>query len=296
MRKFLAGLFGVLLPLPVWAAAQDAKVPANTQEIKISVTPATAAAPPVSITLGARHGHVTPSNSGCTHTGGGNIDVQQPSPDTLIVTMTGIAVAVGSPAKDAVASMDFDLCQTFDVSFDDPKVKKAKVTVEGRVIGLLRGGGKCTKKGCCGGGSASQAEGCATLSCGPASIITVCAPPHDVAGCDSLSVNCHEGPVSGPISAGTYNLHATFGISASHPKSILPCKAASAEFAPDPALDPLWISYWEPFHGAAKKDFGYQLTIKVADDSASAEPEKKPEPEKVPAPEKKTDPKPLSLR
>jgi hypothetical protein len=40
--------------------------------------------------------------------------------------------------------------------------------------------------------------------------------------------------------------------------------AASAEFAPDPALDPLWISYWEPFHGAAKKDFGFQLTMKVA--------------------------------
>src|SRR5438309_1442384 len=124
MKKFLAGLFGMLLPLPVWAAAQDAKVPANTQEIKISVTPATAAAPPVSITLGNRHGHVTPSVSGCSHTGGGNIDVQQPTSDTLVVTMTGIAVAIPSPGKDAFAQMDFDLCQTFDVSFDDPKVKK----------------------------------------------------------------------------------------------------------------------------------------------------------------------------
>jgi len=43
-----------------------------------------------------------------------------------------------------------------------------------------------------------------------------------------------------------------------------PCKAASAEFAPEQALDPLWISYWEPFHGAAKKDFGFQITLKVA--------------------------------
>ena len=33
---------------------------------------------------------------------------------------------------------------------------------------------------------------------------------------------------------------------------------------PDPALDPLWISAWEPFHGAAKKDFGFQVTLKVA--------------------------------
>jgi hypothetical protein len=45
---------------------------------------------------------------------------------------------------------------------------------------------------------------------------------------------------------------------------VLPCKAASAEFAPEPALDPLWISYWEPFHGAQKKDFGFQVTIKVS--------------------------------
>jgi hypothetical protein len=29
----------------------------------------------------------------------------------------------------------------------------------------------------------------------------------------------------------------------------------------------LWISYWEPFHGAAKKDLGLQITIKVAPDT-----------------------------
>jgi hypothetical protein len=32
---------------------------------------------------------------------------------------------------------------------------------------------------------------------------------------------------------------------------------------PDPALDPLWISAFEPFHGAQKKDFGFRVTIKV---------------------------------
>ena len=53
------------------------------------------------------------------------------------------------------------------------------------------------------------------------------------------------------------------------PKTLLPCKAPSAEFAPDPALDPLWISYWEPFHGAAKKDFGFQVILKVSPDADS---------------------------
>ena len=69
--------------------------------------------------------------------------------------------------------------------------------------------------------------------------------------------------MSVPVKPGKYTLHQTFQVSATHPKSVLPCKAASAEFAPDPALDPLWISYWEPFHGANKKDFGFQITIRV---------------------------------
>src|SRR5262249_7699762 len=66
------------------------------------------AAPPVSITLYERHGHATPVRSGCVHTGGGNVDVQQPSPDTFVITMTGVAVAYPHP-HGSVASMTFDV-------------------------------------------------------------------------------------------------------------------------------------------------------------------------------------------
>ena len=90
--------------------------------------------------------------------------------------------------------------------------------------------------------------------------------PHAVAGGENLSLNDKAGPVSGPIGAGVHTLHQTWIVSAEHPKALLG-KAASAEFAPDPALDPLWISYKEPFHGASKKDFGLQITIKIADDT-----------------------------
>jgi len=51
-----------------------------------------------------------------------------------------------------------------------------------------------------------------------------------------------------------------------HP-TILPTKGPSAEFAPDPAIDPLWLSYKEPFHGAIKKDFGFQIILKVAEET-----------------------------
>src|SRR5262249_17364136 len=160
-------------------------------------------------------------------------------------------------------------CQAFEVSFDDPKVKKAKVTAEGRVIGLLRSGGKekCSGGDGCGGrggqgGSQGGGQGKraaapgngrrglappppppapgpppapaappgaapAALPAPPDGLVNLCVPPHSVAACEDLSVNCHEGPVSAPISAGQYSLHQTFAIQAAHPRG---CgKAASAE-------------------------------------------------------------------
>src|SRR5438105_8203415 len=98
--------------------------------------PPTPAGPAVTITLGARHGHVTPVRQGFTHTGGGNIDVAQPTPDAVVVTMTGVAVAGGHPCKDSVAALEFDLNQCLEIAFADPKVKRAKLTIEGRVTGL----------------------------------------------------------------------------------------------------------------------------------------------------------------
>jgi hypothetical protein len=216
------------------------------------------AGPAVTISLGSRHGHVTPLRQGFTHTGGGNIDVAQPAADTVIVTMTGVAVAGGHPCKDSVAALNFDLDQCFEVRFEDPKLKSAKLTLEARVIGLLRSHSK---------GNAEDGPACASVASGPVQILTVCAPPHSVCGGQNLSVNCSEGPVAVPVVPGPYKLHQTFTVKATHPRSALPCKAASAEFAPDPALDPLWISYWEPFHGAIKKDFGFQVVLKVVPDS-----------------------------
>lgn len=271
---------GLLLPA-VAAAQEKAAVPPGTP-VTITVQPAATTAPPISIVLGPRHGHVTPERCGCTHTGGGNIDVAQPTPDVLIVTMTGAAVAYGA-IRDATAGQAFDLEQLFELSFDNPKVKKAKLTMEGRVIGLLRSH--------CKNDSAAYDHACAAVGVGATSVLSLCVPPHSVGGSDNLSVNDHDGPVSVPVTAGKYVYHQAFHLAAMAHKTILPTKGPSAEFAPDPALDPLWISYKEPFHGAIKKDFGFQVILKVAEDT---EPEK-PEPEK-PAREKLPEPTPESRK
>jgi hypothetical protein len=174
--------------------------------------------------------------------------------------MTGVAVAYCGP-RCAVATLMHDLEQCFEVSFDNPKVKKARLTLEARVIGLLRSH--------CKGGTAEVADLHASVTDGPAPPLAISLQPYSVVGGENRSINDREGPSSIPVTPGKYRLRQTFRVTATAPKCLLPAKAPSAEFAPDPALDPLWISFKEPFKGAAKKDFGFQVTLKVAEDTSS---------------------------
>jgi hypothetical protein len=257
-RCLAASLLCLAAPLALSMAQEKAAIPAGGT-VNVVVTAGAAPPPPVSITLTERHAHVTPCRGKCARTGGGVIDVATPTADTVVVTMTGAVVAT--------ARQNFELDQGFEVSFDDPKVKKAKITVEARVIGLLRG----EPKGC-----ADYSDACAYVNADAANLVSACVPPHSLCGkCENLSVNDHDGPRAAPVVAGKYTLHETFAIAARSDSYVH--KRPSAEFAPDPALDPLWISYFDPFHGAIKKDFGFQVILHVAPDSG---------PEPVPPPEK----------
>jgi hypothetical protein len=178
--------------------------------------------------------------------------------------MTGVAVAYGGPCGSASAGQVFDLAQQFEVSFDKPGVKAAKLTVEGRLIGFLRSHKLGSADVC--------ASAVVTGGAGPGLTLTM--PSHGVSGSESASINDREAPAGVVVAAGKYTLSQSFRVTAAMPKSALPCKAPSAEFAPDPALDPLWISTREPFKGANKKDLGFQITLKVAPEEAPAKGEK----------------------
>ena len=243
-RNLAASLLALAAVSSFVRAQEKAAVQAGGA-VNITVAAAGTPAPPVTLILRERHGHVTPNKRKCAHSGGGLIEVVSPTPDTVLVTMSGAVVAN--------SEMRFDLEQLFEISFDDPKVKKAKLSVEGRVIGLLRGG----HKGC-----AEYTDACAHIGAGPVAILHVCVPPHSACNGESLSVNDHDGPKTVPVLPGKYALQQTFTIAA-HGDSYL-CNRPSAEFAPDPALDPLWISYHEPFHGIQKASFGFQILLKIA--------------------------------
>ena len=276
-----AGVVGMLLPLSLTAQEKTA-VPPGTA-VNITVQPAPSTAPPISFVLGPRHGHVTPERHGCTHTGGGNIDIVQPTPDVLIITMSGAAIAYGA-LRDAMAAQAFELDQCFELSFDNPKVKRGKLTMEGRVVGLLRSH--------CHNDMAAYDDACAAVGVGPTCIVKLCVPPHSVGGKQSLGVNDHDGPYNVPVGPGKYTLRQTFRVSAMAHPTVIPTKGPSAEFAPDPAVDPLWLSYREPFHGAIKKDFGFQIILRVAEETEPAAPENGEKPQ-GPSREKLPEPTPV---
>jgi hypothetical protein len=259
MSRYIAGVLCLLLHLRVLGAQEELSPPAPT-----SFTQAAGAPPLASITLGLRHGHAVPSRCGHSHTGAGNIDVAQPSPDTVVVTMTGVAAAGANPCTASAATVNFDLCQDFEVTFDSLKLKRAKLVIEARVVGLLR-------SPCNGGGTAAEGPGCATVGAGGVLLATVCAPQHTVGGGENLSINDHDGPFEVPIAPGKYELHQSFIVSATYPRTWCPGKAL-AEFGSDSGLDKLWISSHDAFSGASKKDFGFQVTLKVVEDTGIAWP------------------------
>jgi len=241
MRTFAGALLALVLPFSLTAAVQpDTSKPT----------------PVVSFLLRDRHGHVNPTRSIATYSGGGLVDVQQPTSDTVVVTMTGAVVAVPHPCRATSASMSFDLEQCFEVVFEKRDIKAAKLTVDARVTGLLRGGGA---------GSVSESNGCVTMMSGDVGLMTLCVPDHGVNGCENLSINDHSGPQTALVGEGLHTLHASWQIAASRPKALLG-RSASADFAPEAAVDPLWVGGpRDPFHGISKKDFGFQVILRLAE-------------------------------
>lgn len=245
-RAPLAMFIGVLLPCALLSAQQPEKLPPPT--------PVPMPVPRLAIVLKDRHGHATPERTRAAHTGGGNIDVAQPRDDTVVITMTGVAVAGPHPCQPTSAAIDFELNQCFAIVAGDVKFKKGRLIMDAVVIGLLRGDKH--------GGSAAIGPAGAAVTVGPVSILGVVFDGHSVTGCEYQSINDHKGPCSVPVQPGEYQLLQTFHIDAAHVRSVCGT-AAAAEFAPDPALDPVWISYTDPFHGALKKEFGFRVSLRV---------------------------------
>jgi hypothetical protein len=220
--------------------------------------------PPVEIILVPGEASAVPVRKGVAFADGAITNVEQLNPTTLVITMSGLVAANSDLCRTSVASYRFDLTQAFELHFHG-KTKTAKLTLDGRVIGLLVSD-HSHYVGCLGpkGGTAeTEPAHAAVSSCDHNELVSVTLPARETSCGHDLAVYNYEGPHMVSLPAGKYVLSENWGISVSHPPFYV--RGASAEFAPQPNYNTEnhWLTLIHPFNGQATKDFGFKVTLKV---------------------------------
>jgi hypothetical protein len=223
------------------------------------------AGPAYQIVLRSRHAEVTPTKTRDAETGGGSIVVEQPEPNTIVVTMAGAAVA-GSACHGSTAGLDFKLEQELDIIPTRLGVRPPRLGMVGRVVGTLQvtDPGKCCKT--C--GTAEQGPATACLALGGTGLLTVNLPPSSVVCGQELSINHRHGPVETQAVPGSFCLSGTFHIGVTQGKGVWYRQAAVADFDPAPQLDAFWADALKPFRAVPRKDFGFKVILRVVEDEA----------------------------
>jgi hypothetical protein len=223
------------------------------------------AGPAYQILLHSRHAEVTPTRSKDAQTGGGSILVEQPDPNTIVVTMGGSAVA-GSDCHASAAAIDFNLEQELEIVPTRSGVRTPRIGLVGRVVGTLQvtEPGKCLGKPC---GTAEQGPATASLSAGGTGLLAIGVKPAGVTCGQELAINHREGPVECPAAAGCYRLTGTFRIGVTQGKGVFHRQAAVADFDPAPQLDAFWADVLKPFRAVPRQDFGFKIVLRVVEDA-----------------------------
>ncbi len=234
--------------------------------------PAPPAGPAYQIVLRSRHAEVTPSRTRDAQTGGGWIAVEQPEPNTIVVTMAGAAVA-GSDFHGSAAAIDFNLEQDLEIIPTRAGVRPPRVGMVGRLIGTVQVTDPGKHGKAC--GTAEQGPATACLSLGETSLLSVNLKPSAASCGQELAINYREGPVECPAVVGCYRLTGSFRINVTQGKGVWHRQAAVADFDPAPQLDSFWADALKPFRAVPRKDFGFTVVLRVVEDEAP-QVEKKP--------------------
>ncbi|HMF12396.1 MAG TPA: hypothetical protein VKE94_08820 [Gemmataceae bacterium] len=230
----------------------------------------TPASPAYQIVLRSRRAEVTPNRSKDAQTGGGSIAVEQPEPRTIVVTMGGSAVA-GSECRASSAGIDFNLEQDLDIVLVGKGLRPPRIGMVGRVVGTLQvtDPSKCLIGGCKPCGTAEQGQAAASLSSGQTSLLAFNVQPSAASCGQELAINNREGPVESPAAVGSYRLAGTFHIGVTQGKGVWNRQAAVADFDPAPQLDAFWADVLKPFRAVPRKDFGFQVILRVVEDAGN---------------------------
>ncbi len=207
---------------------------------------------------------MTPHTKKLARVDGGFIDVTVPTPQGVIVTMTGTAAASSYLGCTGVASADFELAQEFEITCSDPNVHTVALTLDSALVGFVRSKGHA-------GAAVRVAEVSVTPEGWDGTPLTLWYPPFGVTGKDGRLCNQHLPQIQDvPMPIGRYVISARFALD-TQAKGV--CDDHSvADFSPDTALPADWVRSRDPFQGVSKKSFGFMFALSASAPSASAPP------------------------
>ena len=210
---------------------------------------------------------------GRAQTGSGAIVVEQPQLNTIVIKMGGSAVTGSACHGCSTAGLTFELAQDLDIVPLRANVRPPRVGMIGRVVGTLQ----VTDPGKFGhvAGSAQQGPATACLSMAGTRVLALDVEPSTVACGQKLAINHQFGPVEAPIAAsvseaGCYRLSTSFNLTANQEKGVFNRRYAVADFDPAPQLDPFWADALKSFRAVPRNEFGYQLVLRVVEDTPAA--------------------------
>jgi hypothetical protein len=223
--------------------------------------------PAYQIVLRSRRSEVTPTRTKDAQTGGGSIVVEQPEPNTVVITMGGSAV-VGSDCHGSAAGIDFNLEQDLEIVPTRPGVRPPRIGLVGRVVGTLQVTDPCKcGKHCKPCGAADVGPAAASLGCGDASLLALSLPPAAASCGQELAINNRDGPVECPALVGCYRLTGSFRIGTTQGKGVFNRQAAVADFDPAPQLDAFRADALKPFRAVPRREFGFKIVVRVIEDA-----------------------------
>jgi hypothetical protein len=229
--------------------------------------------PAYQIVLRSRRAEVTPTRTKDAQTGGGAIVVEQPEPNTIVVTMGGSAV-VGSDCCASAAGMDFNLEQDLEIIPLRRGLRPPRIGMVGRVVGTLQVTNPCKccrakcKTNCKPCGTAEQGPAAAHLSVGDISLLSVNVQPSAVSCGQESSINFRDGPVEAPAAPACYRLFGSFHIGVTQGIGVFYRQFAVADFDPAPQLDAFWADALKPFRAVPRQEFGFKIVVRVVEDTA----------------------------
>ena len=219
--------------------------------------PAVVAAAPVRFVLGPRVSSARSDERGLGYTGGGAIEVTQPQPDILLITMTGIVMSAGLPCQESFATIAFDLAQELEVLVTDPRVKAVRLIAEAQLTGRMR-------RNRPGAGEALTDTPAGFLVDSPAGpVVDFTFPVQALTEGRDTFINDHYGPVVPFITPGPYKLKARFGIRSSHPWKPGHRNVTEVSFGPPVGRLPEWVGFLDPQREPPRRDLGYRIMLRV---------------------------------